>query len=149
MQISQYTDYALRILIYLSLQPEKRVKLHDIADAYSISYNHLVKIVGALHSHQLVVPKRGRNGGLMLNKEPEAINVGYVVREFETNMNLLECFDGATNTCPIAPLCPAVGVFFEARKAFMAVLDRYTIADVVGSNGDGMRQLLKIPPLPN
>jgi len=148
MQISQYTDYALRILLYLALQPEKRVRLHDIADAYNISYNHLVKVVGALHHHDLVSPKRGRNGGLMLSKEPVDINIGYVVREFEKNMNLLECFDPATNRCPIAPVCPATGVFFEARKAFMAVLDRYSVADVVGNNSDGMRMLLKIPPIP-
>ena len=146
MQISSYTDYALRILIYLALEPEKRVRLHDIADAYGISYNHLVKIVGALHAHQLVDPKRGRSGGLTLSKAPEEINVGYVVREFEANLNLLECFDAATNTCPIAPVCPATGVFFEARKAFMDVLDRYTIADVIANNADSMRALLKIPP---
>jgi len=149
MQISRYTDYALRILIYLALQPEKRVRLHDIADAYGISYNHLVKVVGALHECHLVDPKRGRKGGLMLGKEPVDINVGYVVREFEANMNLLECFDAATNRCPIAPVCPATGVFFEARKAFMAVLDRYTVADVVAGNGNGIRMLLKIPPIPS
>jgi len=149
MQISQYTDYALRILIYLALQPDKRVRLHDIADAYGISYNHLVKIVGSLHDHHLVDPKRGRSGGLVLSKAPADINVGRVVREFESNMNLLECFDVATNTCPIAPVCSATGIFYEARKAFMAVLDRYTLADVVSSNGDGLRALLKMPPIPN
>jgi len=149
MQISQYTDYALRILIYLALQPEKRTRLRDIADAYSISYNHLVKVVGALHAHGLVDPKRGRSGGLVLKKDPVDINVGYVVREFESNMNLLECFDQAKNTCPIAPVCPATGVFYEARRAFMAVLDGYTIADVVGSGADNMRMLLKISPPPN
>ncbi|MDX8412747.1 MAG: Rrf2 family transcriptional regulator [Mariprofundales bacterium] len=149
MQISQYTDYALRILIYLALQPEKRVRLHDIADAYGISYNHLVKVVGALHGRHLVDPKRGRKGGLMLSKEPIDINIGYVVREFEGNMDLLECFDAATNRCPIAPVCPATGAFFEARKAFMAVLDSYTVADVIENNSNGMRMLLKIPPIPS
>ncbi|MDQ6964192.1 MAG: Rrf2 family transcriptional regulator [Mariprofundales bacterium] len=147
MQISQYTDYALRILIALALQPEKRVKLHDIADAYGISYNHLVKVVGALHHRGLVLPRRGRNGGLMLDRDPAEINVGYVVREFESSMDLLECFDAETNSCPIAPLCPATGIFFEARAAFLAVLDRYSLADVIAERADGMRMLLGVPPV--
>ncbi|RMH50204.1 MAG: Rrf2 family transcriptional regulator [Zetaproteobacteria bacterium] len=149
MQISQFADYAIRILIYLALEPDRRVRLRDIADAYGVSYNHLVKIVGAMSRHQIVDARRGRNGGVLLCKEPAEINVGYIVRAFEPSLDLLECFDPATNTCPIAPVCRGTGLFRQAREAFLSVLDRYTIADVVAEQGDAMRRLLKIEsPMP-
>jgi len=129
MHISQRTDYALRILIYLGLHPDERIRLNDIALAYDISYYHLVKIVKMLHHRDIVDPKRGKNGGLMLNKDPSEINVGYIVEEFEPHMNILECFDCAHSHCPITPVCAGRDVFFQARKAFMDVLYTYTLAD--------------------
>lgn len=132
MQLTIYTDYSLRVLLYLGLHPEKRVTISEIADAYGVSRNHLVKVVHNLALEGWIHTIRGKSGGMQLAFPPEQINVGAVVRKTEPHMNLLECFDKEINTCPIISTCALKRALYQARKAFMDVLDQYTIADVLG-----------------
>lgn len=123
MQLTRYTDYALRTLMYLSARPDRLVTITEISRAYGISHNHLTKVTHDLVKHGFVSSVRGRNGGLRLAKPPGEINVGAVVRTTEDNFRLADC-----GRCIIAPACGMMSVFDEAVGAFLAVLDRYTFA---------------------
>jgi Rrf2 family transcriptional regulator, nitric oxide-sensitive transcriptional repressor len=129
MQLTLFSDYSLRILLYLAAHPDRRVPLPEISAAYGISQNHLVKVVQALVDAQLVESVRGRGGGLRLAQRPADINVGAVVRRTEPHLNLVECFDREHNTCPIDSACGLKGALVRAQAAFFAELDRYTLAD--------------------
>ena len=143
MQLTLYTDYSLRVLMYLGLKPQRIATITEIAESYGISRNHLVKVVHNLATQGFVTTTRGRGGGMTLARPPRKINIGDVVRHTEVNFDLVECFDKVNNTCPIAPACILKGALYEARKAFMAVLDRYTLEDVV-ENGDWLKKTLKV-----
>jgi Rrf2 family transcriptional regulator, nitric oxide-sensitive transcriptional repressor len=129
MQLTLFSDYSLRILLYLTMHPGRRVALPEISAAYGISQNHLVKVVQLLIEQGWVESARGRGGGLSLAREPRDINVGSVVRVTEPHMNLVECFDAATNTCPIDAACGLKNVLLRARAAFLQELDGHTLAD--------------------
>lgn len=135
MQLTQFSDYALRILLYLGAQPDESgdtlVALADISRAYDISYHHLSKVAQQLAALGYIDTVRGRTGGIRLARPPAEINLGEVVRATEPHFNLVECFDPATNTCPIVPACGLVKVLVEARKQFLAVLDGYSLADIL------------------
>ena len=143
MQLTQFSDYALRILLYLGThdpQPGQRLPaLADIGRAYSISYNHLSKVAQQLAALGFIDAMRGRTGGIRLARPPAQINLGAVVRATESHFNLVECFDRETNTCPIAPVCGLTRVLVEARDQFLAVLDRHTLADVLTSKQELIR----------
>lgn len=136
MQLTQFSDYALRILVYLAAhQPkagERLPALADIGKAYGISYNHVSKVAQKLAMLGYIDSQRGRLGGVQLARPPAEINLGAVVRTTETNMALVECFDPATNTCPIAPACGLKRALWDARNQFLATLDKYSLADVAG-----------------
>jgi len=132
MHLTLHTDYALRLLMYLALRPDRRCTIEEIAAAYGISRNHLMKVALTLTREGFVESLRGRNGGLLLAAAPAAINLGTVVRGTEDNFTLVECFDGATNTCCLAPACLLKRPFAAAVKAFLATLDEYTLADLIG-----------------
>lgn len=129
MQLTLFTDYSLRVLLYLTMHPERPVPLPEIKAAYGISQNHLVKVVQRLVEEQLVETLRGRGGGLRLGRKPADINVGKVVRSTEPHLNLLECFDRRTNTCCIEPACGLKGALVRAQDAFFQELDKHTLAD--------------------
>ncbi|MDX8413705.1 MAG: Rrf2 family transcriptional regulator [Mariprofundales bacterium] len=131
MQLTLYTDYSLRVLLYLASHPDKRITITEIAEYFGISRNHLVKVVHNLGKLELIHTIRGKSGGLLLAVAPENINIAETVRQIEPHMNLLECFDDATNTCPITSQCALKGVLFQARKGFMDVLENYTLADML------------------
>lgn len=194
MRITQYSDYALRTLIYLAVVPNDHalVNIQDIADSYRISKNHLTKIVHQLSKLGLIESLRGKNGGIRLAQHPSNINIGAVLRYTEVDFALVDCFlpphaadeqtqanqqakTGEQNIvqtetirfnnqakaipitsdtwlthandidplspCVISPVCQLKPIFFEAIQAFLAVFDRYTLADLV-SNPDELRQLL-------
>jgi Rrf2 family nitric oxide-sensitive transcriptional repressor len=143
MRLTVFTDYALRVLIYLALDPERRVTIRDIADAYGISRNHLMKVVNSLTRAELVEASRGVNGGLTLAHPADEITVGEVVRKTEDDLDLVECFR-EDNQCVITPECVLKQVFGRARSAFLAELDSQTIADLVGPS-QRLRKRLKIP----
>lgn len=143
MQLTLYTDYSLRVLLYLGLNPREMSTIGDIADSYRISRNHLVKVVHNLAIQGFVNTTRGRGGGLGLARSPDAINIGDVVRHTEVNFHLVECFDRERNTCPIAAACILKSALHEAQKAFMAVLDGYTLADIL-DNREWLRNVLRV-----
>ncbi|MCK6586224.1 MAG: Rrf2 family transcriptional regulator [Polyangiaceae bacterium] len=131
MHLTLHADYSLRVLLYLSAHPGRQVSTGEISDAYGISKNHLVRVVHELGRLGYLDVRPGRSGGLSLARSPSQIRVGDVIREMEPHMNLLECFNPAENTCPILPACALKSVLEEARDAFLAVLDKLTLADVI------------------
>lgn len=131
MQLTRYTDYSLRILIYLAADPERRATIDGIARAYGISKTHLMKVVHHLGLRGFVATSRGRGGGLALALPAREISVGEVVRATEENLALVECFDPGTSACAIEGACGLRPVLDEALAAFLDVLDHYTLADLV------------------
>ncbi|MFM8331560.1 MAG: Rrf2 family transcriptional regulator [Candidatus Methylumidiphilus sp.] len=132
MQLTQFTDFSLRVLIYLARLPEPgHATITEIADFYKISRNHLVKVVNNLGNEGFIQTIRGKGGGLRLGRPAHAIGIGEVVRVTEPNMDLVECFNLKTNQCGIIRNCGLKSPLYEARRAFMAVLDKYTLADAV------------------
>jgi Rrf2 family nitric oxide-sensitive transcriptional repressor len=131
MQLTSFTDYALRVLIYAAVRPASQCRTADVAAMFGISRHHVVKVVNELRHLGYLETTRGREGGFGLAKPPERIRLGDVVRRTEGTMKLVECFDRETNTCPLAPACGLKGVLHEAFEAFLAVLDRHSIADLI------------------
>ena len=142
MQLSLHADYSLRVLVYLGANPNRVVRTQEISDAYQISKHHLVRVVQTLAEHEYVRIHSGRSGGITLLREPALVRLGEVVRIAEPNMRLVECFDRKTNTCKIAPVCALKGMLKEALDAFIASLNRYTLADILGHGGQ--QRLAKI-----
>lgn len=143
MQLTLYTDYSLRVLIYLAIRPEEQATITEIAQSYKVSRNHLVKVVHNLAGMGYIHTTRGRGGGMTLALPPSEINIGEVVRKTEPNFDLVECFDKETNTCPIAPGCILIKGLKVARKAFMDVLDSVTLEDAV-NNREELAGLLQM-----
>jgi len=137
MRFTRHTDYALRVLMYLGLKaPGELATIREIADRYGISENHLMKVVHHLGQNGLIETVRGRQGGIRLAHDPGAIGVGDVVRRCEDNMRLVDCFDPSADTCRIAVCCALPMVLDEALAAFHAVLDRFTLADLLQPRRD-------------
>lgn len=131
MQLTRFTDYGLRTLLYLAAHPGRLVPIAEVSAAYGISNNHLTKVANLLARAGFIAGVRGRGGGLELAREPGAIGLGDVVRACEPNLHLVECFDPASNTCPIAPACGLARVLAQAQAQFLAVLDAHSLADLV------------------
>jgi len=131
MQLTLYTDYSLRVLVYLGLKDEGLSTITEISDNYGISRNHLVKVVHNLSNNGFIHTMRGKGGGMRLAFSPEGINIGTVVRATENNFNIVECFDLENSDCPITPVCALKGALKEASRNFLSVLDSYTLADVL------------------
>jgi Rrf2 family nitric oxide-sensitive transcriptional repressor len=131
MRLTTFTDYSLRVLIYLAAQPEHRATIADVAEAFVISENHLVKVAHFLGKEGFLENVRGRGGGMRLAAAPASINVGDVVRRTEGVDIPAECFNPGANQCVITRGCRLRGVLLEAVGAFHAVLARYTLADLV------------------
>lgn len=136
MHLTRHTDYSLRVLYYLGLNPDRRVSIGEISEAFGASRNHLVKVVQNLAREGFVKTVRGRTGGVRLALPPEQIRIGRVVALTEPGFRVVECFDPKTNTCPIAALCGLQGVVERGLAAFLAELDRHTLAEVVAARGD-------------
>ena len=127
MQLTRYTDYALRVLIYLAVHPSRLATISEISCAYGISRNHVVKVVHELGSLNFIKTQRGKQGGMQLAHSAKDINVGEVVRKMEKNLNIVNCTGPA---CPILAACDLKTALYEARDAFFTVLDRYSVADL-------------------
>ncbi len=130
MKLTTFTDYSLRVLIFLAIDPARRVTIADIATAFDIKQNHLTKVVHFLAQQGWLATVRGKGGGLQLALPPERIGIGHVVRQTEGADLPAECFDHERNRCRITRACRLKGVLTEAMQAFHAVLDRYTVADL-------------------
>ncbi|HWO99133.1 MAG TPA: Rrf2 family transcriptional regulator [Methylococcus sp.] len=137
MQLTQFTDYSLRVLIYLARMPKDGLAtVPEIAEYYRISRNHLVKVVHNLSSQGFVTTTRGKGGGIRLARSPDRIGIGEVVRRTEPHMNLVECFDVKANRCGIIRGCFLKAILYEARREFLVTLDRYTLADAARIVGE-------------
>ena len=130
MRLTTFTDYSLRVLIYLAGRPEHRATIAEVARAFDISEHHLVKVVQFLGREGVLLNTRGRGGGMQLAKAPAAINVGRVVRLAEGANRAAECFDIETNTCVLTGICRLQRVLGDAMKAFYATLDQYSLEDL-------------------
>ena len=133
MQLTRFTDYALRTLMYLALHRDRLVIISEIAKGYQVSENHLMKIVHRLAQHGYIETQRGKGGGMRLARQPEAIQVGMVVRHTEENMDIAECFDPQLRDCPMLPGCVLKFALISARASFLEKLDSYTLADLIAS----------------
>lgn len=131
MKLTVFTDYTLRVLLYLATEPDRRATIAEVADAFGINVNHLTKVANFLGQQGWVHTVRGKGGGLELAVAPEALVIGEVVRLSEGADLPAECFDRDSNRCRITRVCRLRGVLSEAIRAFHEVLDRYTLADVV------------------
>jgi Rrf2 family nitric oxide-sensitive transcriptional repressor len=130
MRLTTYTDYTMRVLIYLGLQQDHLVTISDIAQAYGISENHLMKVVHGLAQRGDVETVRGKGGGMRLARKPEEINIGETIRATEGEGGLLACVESESDCC-IQQACALIGILKEAQTALYGVLDRYTLADLL------------------
>lgn len=146
MKLTTFTDYSLRVLIYLAAQPERRATIAEIATVFGVSEHHLTKVVHFLGQAGWLSNARGKGGGLALARAPELIGVGSVVRQTEGVDVVAECFEAGGGTCAITSVCRLRGVLGEALDAFYAVLDRHTVADLAG-NHQALAKVLFLAPL--
>ncbi len=131
MQLTQFSDFSLRALIYLAAHPEELTPISRVAEAFGISAHHLTKAAKQLIQLGYVEGVRGRQGGLRLAMEPDEIVIGEVIRKTEPHLDIVECFSPSTNTCPIRGACELENALKQANDAFFKVLDGYTLADLV------------------
>jgi Rrf2 family transcriptional regulator, nitric oxide-sensitive transcriptional repressor len=130
MRLTTLSDYALRVLTYAAASGDKLLTIEETARTYQISRAHLMKVVNILVRGGYLRGVRGRSGGFMLAKAPEAIVVGDVIRVTEPDFALVECFNNG-NRCIITGCCKLPTMLNEALNGFIATLDRYTIADLM------------------
>jgi len=143
MRLTKHTDYSLRVLVYLGVRPGRVATIEEVADAYTISRNHLMKVVHRLATHGIVETQRGRHGGFRLARDPSAIGLGAVVRITEPDFAVVECMDPHGDGCVIYGGCALRGALHDATNAWFAVLDRYTLADLVERQTE-LAELLQI-----
>jgi Rrf2 family transcriptional regulator, nitric oxide-sensitive transcriptional repressor len=129
--LTSYTDYAFRLLMYLALQEDRLTTIAEIATRYGISRNHLMKVASDLSAAGYIEAVRGKRGGLKLAKSSRSIALGDVVRRTEADMALVACFKKTEGACVIRRCCVARGAVHRARDAFLDVLDGYSLADLV------------------
>jgi Rrf2 family nitric oxide-sensitive transcriptional repressor len=144
MKLTAYTNYALRSLQLAALKAPDLIRVDDVVRVHGLARPHIVKIVHALGRGGYLETQRGRNGGFQLAKPPEEISIGAVVRLTEGPMELVECFNPGTNTCPLIGICRLSAALQTATAAFMRVLDDLTLADIVSNRGDLLARIAPI-----
>lgn len=146
MHLTLHTDYALRMLMLLAVDGGEQRTIANIAQRYHISRHHLVKVTQTLVRAGFLRGQRGRGGGLQLARPPAEINLGAVVRATEEGFALVECFGADAGACVIGPACGLKSPLAEATRAFLATLDRYSLADLVAQprRATQMRKLLAL-----
>lgn len=144
MRLTVYTDYSLRMLMYLAVKRDGLATIAEVAGAYGISKAHLNKVAHQLGLAGYVETTRGKGGGLRLARPAGEIGLGDVIRCVEPDMALVPCFEPMHAPCSIVPACGLRGALYEARQAFLAVLNRYSLADLVQRRAE-LRDLLAIP----
>jgi Rrf2 family nitric oxide-sensitive transcriptional repressor len=150
MRLTQQTDYAMRVLIYAATlwQEERLASIREIADAYGISENHLMKVVHRLGLLGLLQTQRGRAGGLRLARAPGELRVGRLIQAIEDDFALVQCFSGESD-CPLVGLCGLASALEEGRSQFLLTLDRYTLQDLLprqeGRGKRAQKMLWRLP----
>ncbi|TAK47598.1 MAG: Rrf2 family transcriptional regulator [Xanthobacteraceae bacterium] len=145
MRLTVYTDYSLRVLMFLALKDEGLSTVAEIAKTYGISKNHLMKVAHQLGVAGYVETVRGKGGGMRLARQPQDICIGEVVRHTEPDMEFVPCFDSEDTSCTIVSSCALRGSLSRARDAFLSVLDEQTLADLVRPRA-ALHKLLSITP---
>ena len=130
MRLTSFTDYSLRVLMYLAVKPEQLATIQEIAKAYSISENHLMKVVHQLAKSGAITSVRGKGGGIRLARPAEEIRLGAVIRQAEGTAPIVECL-GEESQCNLTPACKLKKVLVGAFSVLYGELDRYTLADIV------------------
>lgn len=131
MQLTVFTDFGLRSLMYLAANPTDKCSVREISEHYGISRNHLVKVVHRLAQLGYILSSKGKGGGITLAHAPETLRLGDLVKSLEPNMDLVECFDPATNTCRVVSSCQLKHYLANANSAFIESLNQHTLADAV------------------
>ncbi|MFZ2854904.1 MAG: Rrf2 family transcriptional regulator [Rhodocyclaceae bacterium] len=146
MHITQHTDYALRVLIYLGTNEDRLVTILEISDRFAVSRSHLMKVVNQLIRSGFVEGVRGKGGGLRLARAPAEIGVGDVVRRMERGMEIVECF-GSGCSCILDPSCKLKAALGNALDAFLKVLDAISLADLLGKQESLILKFIRSPGL--
>lgn len=133
MHLTTYSDYAMRVLMYLGLQQDKLVTIAQVAERYDISENHLTKVVHFLGQQGYIDTVRGKGGGLRLKKPTAEINIGRVLQLTEGEEGLLPCVNGEGDCC-IMPACKLIAILRESQAAMYQVLEQYSLADLLADN---------------
>ncbi|PCJ41895.1 MAG: Rrf2 family transcriptional regulator [Alphaproteobacteria bacterium] len=147
MKLTAFTDYSLRLLMYVAVNDDRLVSIREVAEVFDISRNHLMKIVHELGKGGYLKTVRGKNGGFRLGKPARDINLGTLIRYTEDDLSVVECLGGKKSQCKIIELCMLAGVLQMALDAFFDVLDRHTLEDLTGdlSFPDFLSQTLTRP----
>ena len=143
MQLTRHTDFALRVLIYLAVNPGRLSRISEIAEAYQVSRHHLVKVVHQLGRTGHVKTFQGKSGGIRLGRPADEIRIGDVVRDMEQNLEIINCVAPA---CAIMPDCRLKDVLMTARDAFMATLDKVTLEDLTTKREHNLARRLNVTP---
>ena len=146
MKLSLFSDYALRILMFAAIKGES-FRVDEVTAAYGISRNHVAKVIHTLAQLGYLDTRRGRGGGIQLARPAAEIHIGKLVRQTEDQPVIVECFDPATNTCPISGSCLLKGVLAEAVNAFYATLDRHTLQELVSGPQRIRMSKILMPPV--
>ena len=141
MQLSMFSDYALRMIVHLAASPDRLLSTRRIAELHGAKYNHLAKVTGWLVQQGYAEAVRGRGGGLRLARDPSQINLGEMMRALEADRPLVECLGPGGGTCRLTPACGLSLALQTAQEAFFEALDRYTLADTI-TLAPGMTNLL-------
>lgn len=143
MKLTSYSNYALRSLQLAALRAPDLVRVEDVATIHKLSKPHIVKIVHELGKAGFLETVRGRYGGFRLARDPEEITIGEVVRLTEGPLDVVECFNPETNSCPLIGICKLSKAMMKATDAFMAVLDDLTVADIASNRNQLLERIEK------
>ena len=131
MQLTLFSDYSLRLLMYLGLKPKQIIPIGEISEAFGVSRHYMLKVMNELVQLGYIEAVRGRGGGVYLAKRPADVKLGKLIRRTEPEGGVLDCIDNKHADCPIVPACRLRKVFTEAQHEFYRVLDQYTLADLI------------------
>ncbi len=147
MQLTRFTDYSFRVLIYLAREPDGLATIDEIARSYDISRNHLMKVVHRLSTAGYVETVRGKGGGMRLARPAKHISLGEVARDMEEHMHIVQCLESGFRNCTLLPSCVLKTALAEARANFLDTLDRYSLADLAkpGTGRGGQTVLRRMP----
>lgn len=145
MRLTDYTDYTLRVLMFCAVHTDRPVSIAEIAQGHGISKNHVMKIVNDLARQGILQTKRGPGGGLRLLKSADDIRIGEVIRNTESDFHMVECFDTHRNACALTPHCKLKWVIAKATDAYLAELDKVTLADITETPPDARSNVIAVP----
>ena len=144
MRLTQFTDFSLRVLIYLALHPKERITIDQLTNAYDVSRHHIRSVVHHLAKLGYLESTQGKGGGLALALKPTQITIREIVGNTEKDFYIVECFNPAGSSCPIEPLCILKQALSEASKSFLQTLEDYTIEDLIKNKKTQLSALLEI-----